>query len=331
MKKIKIDKELMIKFYTDMVRLRTCDEKIIELLFAGKVLTFYHSGQGQEAPGVALIAALRGDDYIFYNHRMHGISKCLPRGMSAKSIISEHFGKNTGGARGFAGFHYCDMELGIPGMGGTVGGELTLAAGAGISAQLRGRGQVVVCCFGDGATGRGTFHEAMLMAAKWKLPVVWFCENNLYQQWTSMRVSHPKQDIADFAHGYGIPSDIVDGQDVIAVYEAVVPAIERARAGGGPSLLEVKTYRYRFHSEGGRDASSQDPGGIRPKEEIEGWKQRDPIKLFEGKLLKENILTEADIEKIHGGVIKEMEEAVLFATESPYPDPKDMDKALYAD
>lgn len=328
---MQISKKLKIKLYTDMVRLRKCDEKILECLSAGRLLTFFHSGQGQEAPGVALCAALREDDFIFYQHRMHGINKCLPRGMPAKAMVAEHFGKATGGACGFAGFHYCEPELGILGMGGVVGGELTLAAGTGIACQLRKKGQVVVSCFGDGATGRGTFHEAMLMVAKWKLPVIWFCENNLYQQWTSARVSHPKENIADFAFGYGIPSAIVDGQDVLAVYKSVVPAIARARAGEGPTLLEIKTYRYRMHSEGGGDYSSQDPGGIRPKDEIEAWKKRDPIKLFEEGLLKEGTLTEADIERTHKEALKEMEEAVKFAAESPFPDPKDMDKALYAD
>lgn len=273
---MKVSDELALRFYKDMVRVRRADELMLESLYSGKVISFYHSGQGQEAPGVALSAALREDDYIYYQHRSHGINKVLPRGMSARACFAEHFGKATGGAKGFAGWHYAEPKLGILGLMGIVGGELTLAAGTGIACKLRGKGQVVVCCFGDGATGRGTFHEAMLMAAKWKLPIIWFCENNLYGQWTSFAVTHPKPDVADFAFGYDIPSVIVDGQDPIVVYEKVVPAINRARAGEGSTLLELKTYRYRTHSEGGKDYSSQAPGGVRPKEEIEAWKKETP-------------------------------------------------------
>jgi len=328
---MKVTKKLMKKLYTDMVRCRKLDEKLIECLFAGELLTFFHSCQGQEAPGAALCALLREDDYLFYNHRGHGLNKCLPRGMSAREILAEHYGKATGAAGGFAGFHYSDMKLGIPGMGGMVAGETTLAAGVGIACQMRGKGQVVACCFGDGATARGPFHEAMLMASTWNLPVVWFCENNRYQQWTCLDKTHPKEDIADFAHGYDIPSLIVDGQDVIAVYEAVKPAIERARAGEGPTLLELKTYRYRPHVEGFPDYSVECEGGIRAEEEVDAWKKKDPIELFKNSLVKKGILTEHDIERIDREATEEMEEARRFSSESPYPNPEDLSKALYAD
>jgi acetoin:2,6-dichlorophenolindophenol oxidoreductase subunit alpha len=324
-------KELMIKLYSDLVRVRKLDEKMIECLYAGKFLTFYHSCQGQEAPGVALCAHLRQDDYVFYNHRGHGINKCLPKGMTAREIIAEHYGKATGGARGYAGFHYADMNVGIPGMGGMVAGEITLAAGVGLSCKLRGKGQVVASCFGDGATGRGTLHEAMVMAATWKLPVIWFCENNLYQQWTCLKVTHPREDLADFADGYGIPSVIVDGQDVAAVYEAVGPAVERARAGKGPTFLEVKTYRFRPHVEGMPDYSVQCEGGVRAPEEVEIWKKRDPIKLFHDALIERGYLSEADAEKIEQAAQEEMDEAARFAAESEYPDPSEFDKVLYAE
>ncbi len=328
---MEVSKELMVKLYTDMVRIRKLDEKHVEGVYAGKILTFFHSGQGQEAPGPALVAHLRKDDIIFYSHRSHGINKCLPKGMTAKEILAEHYGKATGGAGGFAGFHYADPNLGVLGMGGTVGGEFTLAAGAAIACQLRGKGQVVVNCFGDGSTGRGTFHEAMLMAATGKLPLIWFCENNLYQQFVCTRKTHPKEDLADFAPGYGIPSMIVDGQDVLAVYEAVQPAIQMAREGKGPTFLEVKTYRYRSHVEGRADYSVQEEGGVRPAAELEAWKKRDPIKLFEKVLLEKKILTQADFDRIDREANAEMEEAEKFSVESPYPDPANLSKALYAD
>lgn len=328
---MKVNKELMVKLYTDMVRSRKLDEKHIECLMAGKIRVFFHSGQGQEAPGAALCAHLREDDYLFYQHRSHGINKCLPRGMTAKELLAEHFGKATGGCYGFAGFHFADRKLGLLGMGGLVGGEFTLACGVGIVCKLRGKGQVVASNFGDGATGRGTFHEAMLMSATWKLPVIWFCENNRYQQFTSVSVTHPKENLADFAPGYGIPSAIVDGQDVMAVYEALKPAMERARAGEGPTFLEIKTYRYRGHSEGLPDYIVQSDGGVRSKEEVDSWKARDPIKLFGDRLLENRILTESDIERINREAKEEMEEAERFASESPYPNPKDMPKMLYTD
>lgn len=328
---MELSKDLMIKLYTNMVRIRKCDEKIIERLFEGKLITFYHSCQGQEAPGTALGAALNVDDYLYYNHRGHGLPKVLPKGMSLKPFIAEHYGRATGAANGFAGFHNCDPEIGILGMGGMVGGESTLAAGTALACQMRGKKQVTALIFGDGATGRGPFHEAMLMSATWKLPLVWCIENNRYQQWTCLSVTHPKEDLADFAHGYGIPSAVVDGQDVMACYEALLPAIERAREGKGPSFLEFKTYRYRPHVEGFPDFSVQAEGGMRPESEVEEWKERDPIKLFKDALLERGILTDADVERIDQDVTAEIEEADRFSSESPWPDPKDLDKALYAD
>ncbi|UCF91605.1 MAG: thiamine pyrophosphate-dependent dehydrogenase E1 component subunit alpha [Desulfobacterales bacterium] len=328
---MELSKELLIDLYTTMVRIRRCDEKVIECLFAGKLITFYHSCQGQEAPGTALGRSLRKDDYLYYNHRGHGLPKVLPKGMSPKTFIAEHYGRATGAAKGYAGFHNCDIEIGIPGMGGMVGGEATLAAGTALACKLRGKGQVTANMFGDGATGRGPFHEAMLMSATWKLPLIWCVENNRYQQWTCISLTHPKEDLADFAHGYGIPSAVVDGQDVIACYEALQPAIERARAGKGPTLLEFKTYRFRPHVEGFPDFSVQCEGGCRPEFEVEEWKKRDPIKLMEATLLEKGVLTEADIERIHREATEEMEEADRFSADSPWPDPKGLDQALYAD
>ncbi|MBI5445961.1 MAG: thiamine pyrophosphate-dependent dehydrogenase E1 component subunit alpha [Deltaproteobacteria bacterium] len=326
-----VPREILLRLYTNMVRVRTLDEKAIECLFAGKFLTFYHSCQGQEAPGAALCEVLGEKDYLYYNHRSHGFNKCLPRGMSAKELIAEHFGKVTGGARGFAGFHYCAPELGISGMGGMVGGELTLAAGTALACQMRGQGQVVAVCFGDGATGRGTLHEGMLMAAKWKLPVIWFCENNEMAQFTSLCVSHPKENVADFAFGYGIPSAIIDGQDVLAVYRATQEAADRARAGEGPTFLEVKVTRRRGHVEGLPDYSVYCENGLRSAEEVAAMAQRDPIELFRAKLLEAGVLTQDDVARIQQDANREMQEAEQFAAESPYPTQDLLAPALYAD
>ena len=326
---MKISREHMIKLYTDMVRVCKLDETLVNGLLVGKVPGFYHSTEGQEAPGVATCALLQKDDYLFYTHRGHGVGKTLPKGVPARFLIAEHYGKATGSCGGIAGFHTCDMELGIPGLGGTVGGEFTLAAGMGIAAKMAGKGQVVVLFFGDGATGRGTFHTAMLMAANWKLPVIWICENNLYAIFTPISEAYPKENIADFAFSYGIPGVVVDGQDVIAVNEAVHTAINRARTGDGPSLIECKTYRFRPHTEGVPDIDlTLTP---RPKEEIDAWKTRDPIELFKKRLLEQGILADDDIERIDREAAKEMEEAERFAAESPLPDPEILKSALYAD
>jgi acetoin:2,6-dichlorophenolindophenol oxidoreductase subunit alpha len=328
---MKMSKELLTKLYVNMVRVRELDTKMIDCLFAGKLATFYHSCLGQEAPGVALCALLNDDDYVFYQHRGHGINKCLPKGMTAKEIVAEHYGRATGAAGGSAGFHYAKPEKGILGMGGIVGGELTLATGVAIACQMNGKGQVSICCFGDGATGRGTMHEAMLMAASLSLPVIFFCENNCMAQWTHLKLTHPKEDLVDFAHGYGMPSASADGQDVVAVYKVTETAIERARRGEGPTFIEVKTLRFRGHVEGFPDYSVECEGGCRLPDEVEGMKKRDPIELCKDMLMKKHILTEEDITRINREAKAEMDEAEGFASESPWPTKPDFNKVLYAE
>lgn len=330
---MELPKEILIKFYTDMVRVRKLDELLIKGIHSGKVVSFYHSGLGQEAVGVAAVATLREDDYLFYNHRSHGTNKALPRGMSAESLIAEHYGKANGCCKGMGGIVACNMKLGLPGFPGTVGGYFTVAAGMAIAAKMRGRGQIVICGFGDGATGRGSFHTAMLMSANWKLPVVWLCENNLMGQWVPIKIAYPKENLADLAFGYEIPSAIVDGQDVIAVYEAVHEAVERARKVEGPTFLECKTYRYRGHSEGRPlDFQAGVPGKpVRDPEEIEVWKKRDPIDLFREKLLQQGILNQEVIDRIDLEATQEMEAAEKSAIESPISGPEILEKVLYAD
>jgi len=325
---MKLTKERQIKLYTNMVRVRKLDELMVNSLYGGKVVSFFHSQQGQEAIGVGACTFLRKDDYLFYTHRGHGLCEVISKGLPAKAFIAEHYGKATGGCNGIAGFHTCDLERGIFGLGGTVGGEFTLGAGAGLAAKLKGKGQFVAYFFGDGATGRGTFHTALLMSAYWKLPIVWLCSNNAMAQWVPTKVTYPKENLADLAFGYGIPAAVVDGQDVIAVYEAVQTAVEIAKAGKGPSFIEFKTCRFRAHLEGFPDFSQC---GLRSEEEVNAWKKRDPIILFREKLLKEGVLTQADIDKIAREAEEEVEEADRFATESPVPSPDILEKALYAD
>ena len=323
-----LTKEQLVLFYTNLVFARKTDETVVKGLQEGKVVSFYHSVQGSEAVGVGVCTFLRDDDYLYPHHRGHGIAYIIGKRASVKGFLAEHYGKATGMAGGIAGFHGVDAEHGILGAAGTIGSQFPVSVGWALAAKKNGKGQVTVCGFGDGSSNRGTLHEAMNLAAVWKLPIVWVCENNLYAQFMPLKDAYPREDIADLAAGYNMPGVIVDGQDVIAVHEAVQAAVERARAGEGPSLLECKTYRYRVHSEGSPDISHIDP---RPAEEIEAWKKRDPIKLFQKQLLEQKVITKADIERIDAEVTAEVAEIEKFALESPEPDPAILQKVLYAD
>jgi pyruvate dehydrogenase E1 component alpha subunit len=323
-----LEKEQLIRLYTNLVRARKLDETVVKGIAEGKTVAFFHSGQGEEAVGVGGCTFLREDDYIYPHHRGHGVAHLISKGMSPKAFIAEHYGRATGGAGGIAGFHAAEPELGIMGAAGTIGSQFPVSLGWGLAAKKRDRGQVVVCFFGDGSSNRGTMHEAMNAAALWKLPIVWVCHNNLYAQFMPIKDAYPKENIADLAAGYGMPGVVVDGQDVVAVHEAVQAAVTRARAGEGPTLVECKTYRYRAHVEGVPDVSHAEP---RPAEEVEAWKKRDPIKLFRERLLEEGILSQDDVERIDREVAREIDEAERFAMDSPVPDPAVLQRALYAD
>ena len=325
---MKLGKKDLIKFYTNMVRVRKMDELCIQSLQSGKIQLFYHSAQGEEAVGVGACTFLRKDDYIYPSHRGHGIPYTLSKGMDPKGFIAEHYGKATGTAHGMAGFHCPAPELGIFGISGTIGSVFPVSVGWGLAAKKKGKRQVVVAFFGDGTSNRGTLHPAFNMASLWKLPIIWLCENNLYAQFMPIKDAYVREDIADLATPYSMPGVVVDGQDVMAVHETVQAAVERAREGDGPSLIECKTYRYYGHTIGTRDESH---GARRSQEEIEDWKKRDPIKLFEEKLLEQSVLTQVDIERFDREATVEAEEADKFAMESPLPDPSILEKALYAD
>ena len=323
-----LEKEQLIRLYTNLVRARKLDETVVRGIAEGKTVAFFHSGQGEEAVGVGGCTFLRKGDYIYPHHRGHGVAHALSKGMSPKGFLAEHFGKATGSAGGIAGFHAAEPEIGIMGAAGTIGSQFPVSLGWGLAAKKRGKGQVTVCFFGDGSSNRGTLHEAMNLAAVWKLPIVWVCHNNLYAQFMPIKDAYPKEDIADLAAGYGMPGVVVDGQDVVAVHEAVQAAVARARAGEGPSFVECKTYRYRAHVEGVPDISHAQP---RPAEEVEAWKKRDPINLFRERLLEQGVLSQDDTERIDREVAAEIDEAERFAMDSPVPDPAILEKVLYAD
>jgi len=326
---MELEKEHLLKLYTNLVRARRLDERMVRAIQEGKVISMmFHSGQGEEAVAVGSCTFLRKDDYIYIPHRGHGLAFLVAKGGSAKAFLAEHYGKATGSCGGTSSVHSIEPELGILGYSMTLGSAFSVSLGWGLAAAKNGRQQVVVAFFGDGTSNRGTLHESMNLASLWKLPIVWVCSNNLYGQFMPVRDAYPRENISDLAGGYGMPGVVVDGQDVLAVNEAVQTAVARARDGEGPSMVECKTYRYRPHGEGLMDMVHNRP---RPLEEIEAWKKRDPIGLFKEKLISEGAAVESDLHKIDRQIEEEMDEADRFATESPMPRIDTLDQSLYAD
>ena len=303
------------------------DERMVQGLADGKAVSFFHSVQGEEAVGVGGCTFLRPDDYIYYHHRGHGLAHIISKGGSPKEFIAEHYGKATGSCAGVGSIHHVDPDHGILGFSGTIGSAFPVSIGWALAAKKNGRGQVTVCFFGDGAANRGTLHEAMNMASVMKLPIVWVCHNNLYAQYMPLKDAFPSEDIASLAEPFAMPSAIVDGQDVVAVHEAVQGAVERARAGDGPSLIECKTYRFRSHSEGGPDISHYEP---RPREEIESWLRRDPIVLFRKQLLESGYFSDEELDSLDAEADAEIEAAEQFAMDSPSPEAAVLDQLLYS-
>ncbi len=306
-------KEELLKLYESMQEIRKFEEEVADLFAGGSIPGFVHLYIGQEAVAVGACAALNSDDYITSTHRGHG--HLIAKGGDLKKMMAELFGKETGYCKGRGGsMHIVDVGLGILGANGIVGAGTQIAAGAGLSAKSRKSGQVAVCFFGDNATSEGMFHESINLASVWDLPVIFVCENNLYGQFTPYEKHSKVPDIAEKAKAYGIPGMIVDGNDVMAVREATAKAIERARAGQGPMLIECKTYRWHGHYEG-------DVYPYRDDEEIERWKEKCPISNFRKKLLDEGIATDEELDALDKKVDDAVKEAIDFADESPEPDP----------
>lgn len=316
----RVDQATCLLLYKTMVRIRRFEETVIELFARGKIPGFLHSYLGQEASATGVCAHLRDDDYITSTHRGHG--HLLAKGARTDLAMAELFGKSTGYCNGKGGsMHIADPDIGILGAIGIVGAGLVIANGAGFSAQYRGTDQVAVCFFGDGASNTGTFHEGLNLAALWQLPVVFVCENNCYAESTPQCDHQAIQDVAVRAQGYGMPSSIVDGNDVRAVYKAAEVAVARARGGEGPTLLETKTYRIRGHYEG-------DPQNYRSREEVDEWRELCAIRRFRAELTDEGV-AEAELDAIDTNVEDEIERAVAFAEESPLPDVQDALHGIY--
>jgi pyruvate dehydrogenase E1 component alpha subunit len=315
-------KEKLVGMYKRMLEIRFFEEKVFDLYAQNLVPGTIHLYLGEEAVAVGVCSILRKDDYITSTHRGHG--HCIAKGAELKRTMAEILGKKTGYCKGKGGsMHIADFSIGMLGATAVVGAGLPIAVGAGLSAKIRKTDQVVACFFGEGASNQGTFHESINMASTWKLPVIFVCENNLYAMGTRQSRVMAIENVADRAVAYGIPGVVVDGNDVLAVYEAAQKAVERARKGEGPTFIECKTYRLKGHSR-------VDPAKYRPKEEVEEWLAKDPIKRFKEKLLQTNTLTESEIQQIEKEVSDEIEEAVKFAVESPYPAPEEALEDVYA-
>ena len=305
-------KEKFREWYRKLMTIRRFEEKVDEFFRQGKITGAVHTSVGQEAVAVGVSAALEERDLVVATHRGHG--HCLMRGADLKAMMAELFGKATGLCRGKGGsMHIVDVKRGMLGAMGIVGAGMPIAAGVGLAIKMQKTGQVCVCFFGDNASNGGPFHEAHNVSSLWKLPVVFVCENNLYGISVSVKKSTSVEDIAVRAKGYNMPGVVVDGMDVLAVYRAAKEAVERARRGEGPSLLECKTYRFLGHSRG-------DPpyGPYRTKEELDSWKKRDPRLL----LIKQGELSPEEIERIDKEVAEAIEEAIRYAEASPQPDIK---------
>lgn len=295
-----------------MLRIRLFEEKAASL--RATIQGFLHNSIGQEATVVGACMALRHDDYITGNHRSHGHP--IAKGVALAPLMAELFGKTSGICRGKGGsMHLADFSVGSLGESGIVGSMMPIAVGAGLSARLRRTDQVCLCFFGDGAANIGPFHESLNLASVWKLPVIFFCENNGYAATTSQSQTTSIENVADRAHAYSIPGKVVDGQNLLAVYDAVSSAVECARAGQGPTLIEAKTYRYCDHSE--MHAPRKVP--YRSEAEIASWKQRDPIDLFVRELTRTGQLSSHELATIREAVVSEVDAALAFAQASPDP------------
>jgi TPP-dependent pyruvate/acetoin dehydrogenase alpha subunit len=318
-----MEKEFVLHLYHHMLRIRRFEEAVTELYLRGLMPGLAHSYAGEEAIAVGVCTALRPEDYITSTHRGHG--HLLAKGGKMNRMMAEILGKAAGYNQGRGGtMHIVDVSLGMLGANGIVGGGVGIALGAGWSIKFLGQERVAICFYGDGASNQGVIPEAMNMAALWKLPVIFACENNLYAQFTALSRSKCSVGLSARAEAFGLPATELDGQDVFGVYNTMSTMIQRVRSGEGPEFVEFKTYRYSGHHVG-------DPGtAYRDINEITEWKShRDPLTLFTEKVLATNTCTADDLEQVERQVKAEVDEAVEFAKASPYPNPSEVIRYVY--
>lgn len=318
----KLSAEEHTRMYRMMLLIRRFEEMTGKMYMQAEIGGFCHLYIGQEAVAVGIISALRADDYVMGTYREHG--QALAVGSDPKAIMAELFGRQTGISCGKGGsMHLFDKPRNFMGGDAIVAGGLPIATGVGLSIHYRGGDQVCVCFFGDGAVNEGSFHEALNMAALWDLPVLFVCENNLYGMGTQVNRASAVPDLSRRVSGYGMESAQVDGMDIMAVYKVAESAIEDCRNGKGPWFIEAKTYRYRGHS-------MADPATYRTKDEVEEWRERDPIGMYEHKLLTAGFITAEDVQRISAEIDTEVDECVQFAKDSPHPEPDALYENVYA-
>ena len=320
-------KELYMLMLRRMMLIRKFDETVKDLVQSAELVGMAHCDIGEEAVAVGACTALSDEDYITGNHRSHGHP--ISKGGDVRRAMAELLGKATGYCKGKGGsMHLADFDIGILGESGIVASALPVAVGAAMGSKMQNTDRVVISFFGDGASNQGACHEAMNLASIWKLPVIFLCENNQYAVTTSFKETVSTENVSDRATAYNMPGVLVDGQDVMAMHEATVHAVQRARAGEGPTLLEAKTYRYEDHSEG-LNRILREP--YRTEEEIEFWRQRDPIDIHSKWLLENDVASQEEIDKVQNDVYEAIGDALQFARESPYPDEADLFTDLFAD
>jgi 2-oxoisovalerate dehydrogenase E1 component len=322
-KDFSLTKDQYLSFLSKMLLIRYSEEQLVKSYARGEIPGGMHTYIGEEAVASGVCANLRADDAVFSTHRGHG--HALAKGIKPERLIAEVMGKATGCCGGRGGsMHLFDPSVGFYGSSGIIGPSMLLASGAGYAAQLANSDRVGVAFFGDGGSNNGAFHEGINMATAWQLPVIFVCENNMYATEVPFAKITRSPSVACRAQAYGLPGVEVDGNDVLAVYQAAGEAVARARAGNGPTLLEAHTYRTRAHAEGMRDA------GYRTVEEVESWKRRDPIKLYKDHLIEINALTQAEIDALDAEVKQTVEAAADFARKSPLPEPATVTDYLYS-
>lgn len=317
-----VDKQLALEWYRKMALIRRFEEKCAEGYAYAKIGGFLHLYIGQEAVAVGAISALNDDDDIVTHYRDHG--HAIARGLDTNSLMAELYGKATGCSKGRGGsMHFADASKHFWGGYALVGAHLPLAVGLAMASQYRGENRLAMAIFGDGSTNNGGFHESLNMAAVFKLPVIFLIENNLYSMGVALHRDSAISDLHKRAAGYGIHGEAFDGMDVEATYEATKRAVEHVRAGNGPVLLEAKTYRFRGHS-------MADPEMYRSKEEVEFWKQKDPITTWKARCIEAGIATAAEFDEVEAAANREADESVRFADESPEPELSTLCDHIYA-
>jgi pyruvate dehydrogenase E1 component alpha subunit len=322
MERLGLTRDRLVDMYAVMCQIRRFEQMADRLYASGKVHGTMHLSAGQEAVAVGAARAMESDDYLLNHHRGHG--HFIAKGAECNRMMAEFLGKDSGYCRGRGGsMHIADIEANNLGANGIVGGGISLAVGVGLAMQMQQQSKIVLCIFGDGAANEGIFHESLNMAALWNLPVIFLCENNHYGMSMPVNRSTARLPISDRAISYGMPGYHIDGNDVLKVYETMLTAVEHARQGDGPVLVEALTYRYFGHSKSDRNL-------YRTKSEIKSWKDRDPIRQFRDRLIDGGIFTIAQAEAIDAAAQKETEEAVAFAENSPEPDVSTLTEYVYA-